>query len=293
MHADFALLEKSRANFLIERKGFSNLSVAGYVPFFYEPQLAVSAMRTDLLPIIEEAIYAISAAEQESMRSAWLAPARTPWYKRPPWLLVSLAVALVIGLGATLGRTALERGRRLRQRNDEFVQAERMYRALEGSIADLVTLHARDGTILYASPSARALTGYAPQELIAQGLSSLVHPDDGNCPILKGGSGLEEAAPRQGTIRVRCKSNEYRSFKYTAHAFEASGKGEYVVVSRDVTDCLALEEQLGRAQAEYRHLAFHDTHTNLPNRGAALLRLQEAISDANRSKKPFSVLLRC
>src|SRR5690606_28780187 len=53
-----------------------------------------------------------------------------------------------------------------------------MYRFLADNALDLITRHAPDSTIVYASPSARALLGVAPEDLVGRAPSALVHTDD-------------------------------------------------------------------------------------------------------------------
>lgn len=99
------------------------------------------------------------------------------------------ATALVIaGLLVRQALTLLENARLIRRlrhtiRDKALTRAalkerEKTYGLLAEHASDLVTLHAPDGTIVYASPSLETLLGYAPSELVGQSAYVLVHPDD-------------------------------------------------------------------------------------------------------------------
>src|SRR6478609_5232990 len=58
--------------------------------------------------------------------------------------------------------------------------SERRFRSLVQNSSDLVTIVARDGTILYASDSAERIVGYTADGLVHTSLLSYTEPDDAN-----------------------------------------------------------------------------------------------------------------
>ena len=66
-----------------------------------------------------------------------------------------------------------------RRRAEEALRAsEGRFRALLEHGSDAVLLVARDGTILYRSPSATRILGYTPTERVGAGVMELIHPED-------------------------------------------------------------------------------------------------------------------
>jgi PAS domain S-box-containing protein len=62
--------------------------------------------------------------------------------------------------------------------HDALHQSEAQLRLLAENIRDLITVCHRSGDCTYASPSALALLGYEPRELVGQPFQSFVHPED-------------------------------------------------------------------------------------------------------------------
>jgi PAS domain S-box-containing protein len=60
----------------------------------------------------------------------------------------------------------------------DLQQSEERFRALIERSSDVITLHRRNGTISYASPSTARVLGYPAEELLDRNLLEYVHPDD-------------------------------------------------------------------------------------------------------------------
>jgi PAS domain S-box-containing protein len=54
----------------------------------------------------------------------------------------------------------------------------RHFRALLANVADMVTISDRDGSIIYASPATRNVSGYTPQEFMRRNPFDLIYPED-------------------------------------------------------------------------------------------------------------------
>ncbi|MGU9979372.1 ATP-binding protein [Phreatobacter sp. HK31-P] len=79
---------------------------------------------------------------------------------------------------AALARANRELEQRVEQRGVELKASEERYRLLAENASDLIILRNAEGRVFYASPSARKLLGYSPEEMREIRPAMLVHPDD-------------------------------------------------------------------------------------------------------------------
>jgi PAS domain S-box-containing protein len=91
------------------------------------------------------------------------------------WVL--LVDAMLPGPDRQIAAFALDITERKRT-EEQLRQSELRYRFIADNIADLVVMSSADGTWTYVSPSARAMLGYEPQELLGGADWTRVHPDD-------------------------------------------------------------------------------------------------------------------
>jgi PAS domain S-box-containing protein len=105
---------------------------------------------------------------------------------------IAALVCIYAGATAFLAwrmQEVLVRSIRLRSRNDRLLdalkkqvdaahEAEKRYRALVESSADLTVIFSPEGRIVYASPSVATTLGWQPRALIGKTTKDIVHPDD-------------------------------------------------------------------------------------------------------------------
>lgn len=201
-----------------------------------------------------------------------------------------VAAVLVVGAlcAPRLLSQARARGRRLRREYARLARADALHRTLAAGISDLVTLHGRCGTVRYASPSATNLTGYAPDDLRGHSLAEFAHPDDEE--HVRRLACASEGSASRGVVRLRCSDGRYRSFEYAGQPFDGGRGGDVVVVFRDVTERLELDAELQHLHHRYRHLAYHDMRSGLPNRDGFRIRLNEALRRARETGSGLSLL---
>jgi PAS domain S-box-containing protein len=116
-------------------------------------------------------------------------------------------------------------------------ESESRFRLLAEHTRDLVCLNDIDGPYRYVSPSSLTLLGYAPEELIGQHPSLLMHPDDlyliGEMIVV-----LRRTQPSMGlTYRIRTKAGDYIWFEMSAQPI-VNPDGtvtSFISSSRDVT----------------------------------------------------------
>lgn len=164
------------------------------------------------------------------------------------------ATGLALGAGA-LARTSF----RLR-----YAEEDR-YRLLARNITDVITLHGRDGAVLFVSPAAEALFGSRTAQLHGHGLFERVHVADrpayltvlGNAAALGESCSAEFRVRRDGAdadghptvefvwIEMRCRPME----QAVANP-NGEDRKEVVAVLRDVTECKRHQQALLDAHAD-------------------------------------------
>jgi PAS domain S-box-containing protein len=142
---------------------------------------------------------------------------------------------------------ALER----RRMEDRLRDSEARYRFLADNALDFISLHDPAGNVLYASPAARRMLGYRPEELMGVSAEAFLHPDDrekfreGNGCLTRG-----ESAAVTLQYRLRRKDGGFLEVEAVASALPA-GRGEVrqvLRVTRDLTDRKKMESRLFESQ---------------------------------------------
>jgi len=283
---DFVAMEENRAIHYIEKLGLSRFTLTGRLPIHFEPALAVRMNRPTLFSDLTRVMQTLHPNERAAIRDAWLEPAEGRWYKRGA-ALASFGTLVLLLLTSSF--FSVRFWVRARDGGARLVHSERMHRALSASISDMVTLHGADGAILYASPSTRALTGHDPAALVGKHFIDLLHPDDKRA-MVQAAKAMNRAHEHRATLRLKCRQGEYRFFECIGKLFNAGKRGEFVVVSRDVTEQTRVLEELRAAQDRFRFLAYHDARTGLPNRSHLMARIRELLASASHGGRPLSLL---
>lgn len=123
-------------------------------------------------------------------------------------------------------------------------ESEERFRLVTENTQDLICLQKLDGSLIYASPSCRALLGYAPEELMSLPLHRLYHPEDLDMVI----SQREQAAKRGRALsrlvyRIRHRDGQYVWFESdTSPILDEHGLVALLLTSsRDVTQRKKME----------------------------------------------------
>jgi len=142
---------------------------------------------------------------------------------------------------------------------------EDRYRLLARNMTDVITRHARDGAVLFASPAAHTLFGCGVADLCGQGLFGRVHVTDrpayltalGDTAALGESRSVEFRVRRESSdangdpmaqfvwIEMRCRPLEDPTVEAADHS-----RREVVAVLRDVTERKRQEQALEDARAE-------------------------------------------
>lgn len=98
-----------------------------------------------------------------------------PRLPEPKAIIAAISILAALVQAGLIAAAAQEKKRAADRAAEEGLA---MYQLLANNAVDLITRHAPDGRIRFASPAARTLLGRAPSELEGQMLSMLAHPDD-------------------------------------------------------------------------------------------------------------------
>jgi len=99
-----------------------------------------------------------------------------------PAVGLTLFASALVGVFALLAVSTVRAVGRAEERRIQAEQdrrkSEDRFRALTEGGADVVTIVGAESRIQYVSPSIRALTGFAPEEILGKASADLIHPDD-------------------------------------------------------------------------------------------------------------------
>ena len=127
-------------------------------------------------------------------------------------------------------------------------QSEERFRLLTENASDIVIVLDQGGRITYASPSVKAVGGYAPDDLIGRNVLELTHPDD--APLVLDALRAATAHPEERIIlevRIRHASGDWLYLDVIgANLMGEPAIRGFLVNARDITDRKRAEEALRR-----------------------------------------------
>jgi PAS domain S-box-containing protein len=145
-----------------------------------------------------------------------------------------------------------------RVRAEETVRrSEERFRRLVENGNEVVALYDAEGTILYESPAAERVKGFAPAELVGTSSIALVHPDDLHLALGSLGRILERrGAAVRLELRSRCKDGSYRWLDFVAtNQLHDPAIRAIVGNYRDITAWRAANERLRESAELLRKLS--------------------------------------
>lgn len=164
-----------------------------------------------------------------------------------------------------------------------LAESEERFRLLAENSSDVVLL-ARNGILLWLSPSLTTALGWQPEEWVGDRLEEFMHPDD-VALAQQGRAEITEGASRVMTLRLRDAHGEYHWVEIHAGPFiNAQGQQDGIVASFRVVDSEVA------AQNELEHLARFDTLTGVLNRKEILHKLSGITAGGRRPGERTAVL---
>ena len=151
--------------------------------------------------------------------------------------------------------------------------SEQRFRSLVQNASDVISIIDIGGVIMYQTPSVLRVLGYEPDSLVGTELRELLHPDDRLrfAAVFQGAMDIA-VSDRRIVARVLDRHGEFRQCELSiSNLMDDESVGGLVLTLRDVTEQLALEEQL-------RHQVFHDALTGLANRVLLVERANHAMA---------------
>jgi diguanylate cyclase (GGDEF)-like protein/PAS domain S-box-containing protein len=174
---------------------------------------------------------------------------------------IIVMVAMVYGVAAALaGRRRLE---------IELRQSEGNFRVLAEYSQDIIVRTGLDGRARYFSPSLVELTGWTPAELIGISIRELIHPEHRATFDQMWQSLAVNPAQQVATYPLKLKAGNYLWVESNARLVRDPATGqarEVVSVIRDVSQRVAVHQQLMHAYREAEVLATTEPLTGLINR---------------------------
>ena len=190
----------------------------------------------------------------------------------------SIGLALIIRLAWLISENlALRRA---------VAAAERRFRSLVENIGDAVMLCDLEGKVRYLSPGVKQVYGCAPEELLGRTVDDNIHPED--LPQVRRTLRNFLAQDADGLTRVRCRirgaDGTWRHTEATVTRHDAAdGQDGLLFVARDVSDQVALQEELTL-------LTFHDGLTGLSNRAYFEERTREVLARPGQGAPHAAIL---
>jgi diguanylate cyclase (GGDEF)-like protein/PAS domain S-box-containing protein len=123
-------------------------------------------------------------------------------------------------------------------------QTQARFEALVEHASDLITVNAMDGTLTYASPSAKTVLGYEPGELVGHTARDLIHPDDIARLEQEAWAQFEKGVAEPILYRARHRDGTWHDLEsiITDLSHEPAVQGT-VTNARDVTERIAAEHR--------------------------------------------------
>jgi two-component system, cell cycle sensor histidine kinase and response regulator CckA len=134
--------------------------------------------------------------------------------------------------------------------DSELRARERRYRLLAEHSTDMISAHAADGRIIFASSGCADLFGYEPEQLLDSDIYEDIHPDDVDA-VRRTHQAILQGEPSRVAYRVRAKQGHYVWVETTCRALHAPRTGEaieMVAVTRDISERKQIERERERIQ---------------------------------------------
>jgi diguanylate cyclase (GGDEF)-like protein/PAS domain S-box-containing protein len=244
---------RTRPDLAIEFLSSSITDLVGYTPeeHYADPELPLRIVTAEHRDVVVEVMGSPPGTHFEQELSWTHRDGRTVWSLHKGQVRERADGSVVVeGSGRDI--TALHETR------EALAESEFAFRALAENSSDAILRKGPDNRVHYASPSATAMWGWTPEELVGLELTNLWHADDVEAARAALHSGLAHGSYRfRG--RVRCRDGSYRWTEMTGRVIQDphSAAPYGVSTARDIEAQVASELALAASEARFRLLAEH------------------------------------
>ena len=176
---------------------------------------------------------------------------------------------------------------RLHQREDALIETMQKYQLITENSTDLITVHAPNGTITFASPVSASILGIPHGDLLGHSLCDFVHPEDFDTVRAAVAEAFQRDALPTVIYRMRHRDQHYVWFETTLRLMKRTTGEEtqtILCISRDISDRRRMEERL-------HDLVRTDHLTTLPNRFLLDERLANGLAQSRRERSLLAILM--
>jgi cell cycle sensor histidine kinase DivJ len=155
------------------------------------------------------------------------------------------------------------------ERAHVLLAEEDRYRLLARNMSDVITRHARNGSVMFVSPAAEALLDVAARELLGQGLLERVHVADRPAYLTALSDAAAQGEDRSVEFRLRRDRNapggsagpgEFIWIEMRCRSLAQATDAEVVAVLRDITGRKQQERLVEEARVEAERASVAKSH---------------------------------
>ena len=201
-----------------------------------------STVAAVLVAAIGAVLLAIVLARSLTRRLTQMTAAIDSFGRGEPLSLPTRSSGEIGALARAFDRMAAEVREKTVSLETEIVERRRLF----ASSLDLILIVDREGTVIDISPSAEAILGYRPEEMIGRKGAALLHPGD----LERAREEMRAARQGRATRNFDCRyvHRDGRIVPLTLSGAWLELEQRYFFIGRDMTERIALEQQLRQSQ---------------------------------------------
>ena len=201
-----------------------------------------SSVAAVLVAAIGAVLLAIVLARSLTRRLTQMTAAIDSFGRGEPLSLPTRSSGEIGALARAFDRMAAEVREKTVSLETEIVERRRLF----ASSLDLILIVDREGTVIDISPSAEAILGYRPEEMIGRKGAALLHPGD----LERAHEEMRAARQGRATRNFDCRyvHRDGRIVPLTLSGAWLELEQRYFFIGRDMTERIALEQELRQSQ---------------------------------------------
>ena len=203
---------------------------------------------------------------------------------------MSVAIVLIAAFSifAALGRaTLVEPHRKLELQKQSLKELA----AIAESARESIVVTNEKGQITWTNPAFEKLSGYSADEVRRKGIEQLLQGPDTDLQVIQRISdAISQNKPTNEELLNYSKSGEayWQAISITPLSDDSGVVYGFVAMSFDISERKKQQDAMARAKQEIEYQALHDPLTNLPNRRA----LDVALEERQKQESPHGTIVR-